>query len=408
MLDAFLAYCRPDTGSAESAAVQECIQNGWLTTGPKVREFEEAFARAAGAKHAIALNSCTAALHVGLLAAGIKPGDDVVMPSLTFVAGAQCTLEIGARPVFCDVDPDTFTAGGEHFAAALTPSTRAIIAMPYAGRPHDARALASFCRQRGIAFIEDAAHAAGMLDRGAWSGTHSDLAAYSFYATKNLTTAEGGMLVTNDDAIAERARVLSLHGMDKDAWKRYTQRGSWRYEIREPGFKYNMPDIAAAMGLVQLARLSEMQERRDEIAKRYRDALTDLPGIALQAPAAHPGDRHSWCMFVMCIDEEQAGTSRDAFIDLMKQQNVGTSVHYIPTHHFKAYRRFASVLPATDRLGAQIVSLPLYPAMSDTQVDSVISAVRSCLQAGTPKFKREFYAAEISSGNGIPKRSKAL
>ena len=381
MRETFLPYCRPDTGAQEAAAVEECIRNGWLTTGPKVREFEDAFARAAGVRHAIAVNSCTAALHIGLLAAGVGPGDDVVMPSLTFVAGAQCTLEIGARPVFCDVDPQTLTAGVEQFAAALTPKTRAIVAMPYGGRPHDAQAIAAFCKERGIAFIEDAAHAAGMLDRGTWAGTHSDLAAYSFYATKNLTTAEGGMLLTNDDRVMERARVLSLHGMDKDAWKRYTQKGSWRYEVREPGFKYNMPDIAAAMGLVQLQRLDEMQARRDRIAQRFHDELAGIPGIALQAPPANAGDRHSWCMFVIRIEEHRASITRDAFIDAMKERNIGTSVHYIPTHHFSAYRGFASDLPATERLAREIVSLPLYPTMSDRDVDDVVAAVRDALNA---------------------------
>jgi dTDP-4-amino-4,6-dideoxygalactose transaminase len=375
MRNAFLPYCRPDTGAAEAAAVEECIRNGWLTTGPKVREFEEAFARAAGVKHAVALNSCTAALHVGLLAAGVKPGDDVVMPSLTFVAGAQCTLEIGARPVFCDVDPLTLTAGVEQFAAALTPATRAIIAMPYAGRPMNAAALSGFCKERGIAFIEDAAHAAGMLDEGKWAGSHSNLAAYSFYATKNLTTAEGGMLVTNDDAIAERARVLSLHGMDKDAWKRYTQQGSWRYEVREPGFKYNMPDVAAAMGIVQLQRLHAMQARRNEIALRYLQAFNGMPGVVCQAPPVHADDRHSWCMFVIRIVEAEAGISRDDFIDALRARNIGTSVHYIPTHHFRAYRKFATELPNTDRVAREIVSLPLYPSMTDADVEDVIEAV---------------------------------
>src|SRR5579872_1356002 len=290
MRDCFLPYCRPDTGDAEAAAAAECIRNGWLTTGPKVHEFEEAFAGLTQVKHAVAVNSCTAALHVGLLAAGVQPGDDVVMPSLTFVAGAQCALEIGARPVFCDVDAETLTAHVAQFEAALTPQTRAIIAMPYAGRPAEAAAIAAFCQTRGLALIEDAAHAVGTLDRGEWAGTRSTLAAYSFYATKNLTTAEGGMLVTNDDEVMERARVLSLHGMDKDAWKRYTQRGSWRYQVRQPGFKYNMPDIAAAMGLVQLQRLTRMQQRRDELAARYRKMLEGIPGIICQAPSTHEDD----------------------------------------------------------------------------------------------------------------------
>lgn len=381
MREEFLPYCRPDVGEAEIAAVADSMRNGWLTTGPKVRQFEEAFASAAGVKHAIAVNSCTAALHIGLLAAGVEPDEEVIMPSLTFVAGAQCTLEIGARPVFCDVNESTLTADVETIEAALTPKTKAIVAMPYGGRPMDIARIVQFARQRGIAVIEDAAHAAGMLDRGEWAGTRSALAAYSFYATKNLTTAEGGMLLTNDEAIMERARVLSLHGMDRDAWKRYTARGSWRYEVREPGFKYNMPDIAAAVGIVQLDRLEAMQRRREEIAGRYLDAFAGLPGIACQPPAEHPRDRHSWCMFVIRVNEREAGISRDALIERLKEHNIGTSVHYIPTHTFAAYRSYASDrLRVTERIWNEILSLPLYPAMSDGDVQDVISSVISCLK----------------------------
>ncbi|HET7815200.1 MAG TPA: DegT/DnrJ/EryC1/StrS family aminotransferase [Candidatus Baltobacteraceae bacterium] len=372
----FLPYCRPDVHEDEIAAVAESMRNGWLTTGPKVREFEEAFAAASGVKHAIAVNSCTAALHIGLLAAGVQPGDEVITPSLTFVAGAQCTMEIGAIPVFCDVDLDTFTSDIEHFEAALTPKTKAIIAMPYGGRPMDIRRIVEWADSKGIAVIEDAAHAAGMLDRGEWAGTHSKLAAYSFYATKNLTTAEGGMLLTNDDAVMERVRVLSLHGMDRDAWKRYTAKGSWRYEVREPGFKYNMPDIAAAMGIVQMRRLESMQARRDELARRFTQALAGVPGITCQAAPTNEGDRHSWCMYVIRIDEQQAGVDRDTLIERMKEQNIGTSVHYIPTHLFQAYRHLdASRLENTQKLWCEIISLPLFPSMSDQDASDVINAV---------------------------------
>ena len=380
MRESFLPYCRPDVDEAEIAAIAECIRNGWLTTGPKVKEFEAAFAQASGVKHAVAVNSCTAALHIGLLAAGVGPGDEVVMPSLTFVAGAQCTLEAGATPVFCDVDESTFTATLETIEAAVTPRTKAIIAMPYGGRPMDIAPLAAFARERNIALIEDAAHAAGMLDRGEWAGRHSTLAAYSFYATKNLTTAEGGMLLSDDDEVIERVRVLSLHGMDRDAWKRYTARGSWRYDVREPGFKYNMPDIAAAMGLVQLERLERMQARREEIARRYIEGFAQTPGVFCQAPPENAGDRHSWCMFVLRIDPQRAGIGRDELIEALKEQNIGTSVHYIPTHHFSAYRSFASDrLQVTDRLWRNIISLPLYPGMTEEDVQDVIRAVNTCI-----------------------------
>jgi dTDP-4-amino-4,6-dideoxygalactose transaminase len=244
----------------------------------------------------------------------------------------------------------------------------------------NARRIVEFARERGITVIEDAAHAAGMLDAGEWAGTHSALAAYSFYATKNLTTAEGGMLVTNDDEIMERVRVLSLHGMDRDAWKRYTARGSWRYDVREPGFKYNMPDIAAAMGLVQLERLDAMQLRRDELAQRYLQAFRNTPGIIPQAPPDGANDKHSWCMFVVRIDPQQTDVDRDTLIEALKDANIGTSVHYIPTHHFSAYRSFASDrLQATDLIWRYIISLPLYPGMSDRDCDDVIEAVNTSI-----------------------------
>lgn len=382
MSDGFLPYCRPDVDDQELAAVAECIRNGWLTTGPKVKEFEDAFARAAGVKYAVAVNSCTAALHIGLLAAGVQPGDEVVMPALTFVAGAQCTLEIGATPVFCDVDEETLTADLDCIRAAVTPRTKAIVAMPYGGRPMNVAQLMDFARERGIAVIEDAAHAAGMLDRGEWAGTRSTLAAYSFYATKNLTTAEGGMLLTNDEQVMERVRILSLHGMDRDAWKRYTAKGSWRYDVREPGFKYNMPDIAAAMGLVQLRRLPEMQAKRDALAQRYAQGLAGIPGIEPQAAPVHEGDRHSWCMYVVRVDPRAAGIDRDALIDDLKERGVGTSVHYIPTHHFSGYRKYASErLRTTDRMWSNIISLPLYPTMTQADVDTVITAISACISA---------------------------
>jgi dTDP-4-amino-4,6-dideoxygalactose transaminase len=238
--------------------------------------------------------------------------------------------------------------------------------------------IVAFAAPRGIAVIEDAAHAVGMLDRGQWPGTRSTAAAYSFYATKNLTTAEGGMLVTNDDAIMERVRALSLHGMDKDAWKRYSAKGSWRYDVREPGFKYNMPDIAAAMGLAQLERLDAMQKRRDEIARRYALALSQIPGVHLQEAPAQPGDRHSWCMFVIRVDSVQLGLDRDELIERMKARNIGTSVHYIPTHLFGAYRHLPSDhLTVTNDVWQSILSLPLYPTMSDRDVDDVLEAIRS-------------------------------
>jgi dTDP-4-amino-4,6-dideoxygalactose transaminase len=385
MRSTFLPYCRPDIGEAEIASVAEAMRNGWLTTGPRTQAFEQAFANAAGTRYAIALNSCTAGLHLALVALGLQPGDEVIMPSLTFVAGAQCAIEIGARPVFCDVDPETLSASLSTIAPLVTPRTKAIVTMPYGGRPMGIADVLEFARTRGIAVIEDAAHGAGTLDEGRWPGTLSDAAIYSFYATKNLTTAEGGMLVTNDESLADRVRRLSLHGMSRDAWKRYADRGSWRYDVLEPGYKYNLADIASSIGLVQLERLPEMQRRREEIAAVYLRELSGLPGITFQRRPDRDGDRMSWCMFVMMVDERTAGIDRDTFIDRMRDENIGTSVHYIPTHMFSAYRRLPTApLPHTEGVASRIVSLPLYPTMSDTDVDDVVYAVRSVLRQEAP------------------------
>ncbi|HTZ54553.1 MAG TPA: DegT/DnrJ/EryC1/StrS aminotransferase family protein [Candidatus Acidoferrum sp.] len=375
MRDQFLPYCRPSIGDDELSGALHALRNGWLSTGPSVRAFETQFAAAAGARNAVALNSCTAALHVALRAFDVGPGDEVVMPSLTFVAGAQCALELGATPVFADVDPQTLCITPETVGTVLTSNTKVIIPMPYAGRPLDIAAIVELARARGIKVLEDAAHAAGMLARGEWAGARSDAAAYSFYATKNLTTCEGGMLLTNDDALADRVRVLGLHGMDRDAWKRYTAGGTWRYEVAEPGYKYNMPDPLAAIGVAQLQRLASMQTRRDELAATYTTELAGIPGISTPQPPAQAGDRISWCMYVIAVDEDQTGIGRDELIEALRAANIGTSVHYIPTHRLRAYRSPRAECPQTERVWRQLVSLPLYPAMSDRDVLDVTSEI---------------------------------
>ncbi|MBV8636782.1 MAG: DegT/DnrJ/EryC1/StrS aminotransferase family protein [Candidatus Eremiobacteraeota bacterium] len=378
MRASFLPYCKPQLDEAEIESIATSFRNGWLTSGPNVKEFEREFAERSGVSHAVALNSCTAALHVALAALGVGPGDEVVTPSLTFVAGAQCTLELGATPVFADIDPQTLSVTRETIEAVITERTKAIISMPYAGRPLGIASLAQFARERGIALIEDAAHAAGMLDQGEWAGTRSDAAAYSFYATKNLTTAEGGMLVTNNAELADRARILGLHGMSKDAWKRYSAGGSWRYDVVAPGFKYNLADPLAALGREQLARLDGMQRRRHELAARFRTAISAMNGVSMQAVPERNGDVHSWCMFVVMIDEKKSAVGRDRAIELLTEQNIGTSVHYVPTHLFSGYRSLRrSPLPETERVWQQMISLPLFPAMTDEDADDVLNALEA-------------------------------
>ncbi len=382
MRSSYLPYCRPSITDDEIAAVVGALRGGWLTTGPHAARLEREFESRAGVDYAVALSSCTAALHVALAAIGVGPGDEVVMPSLTFVAGAQCTVELGATPVFADVDPHTLSTTAETVRAATTQKTKAIVAMPYAGRPADIGSIVAYARERGIRVIEDAAHAAGMLDRGEWAGTRADAAAYSFYATKNLTTAEGGMLLTNDATIAERARLLSLHGMSRDAWKRYAAKGSWRYDVSEPGYKYNLADPLAALGLAQLQRLEAMQARREALAAQYLAGIEHIEGINVQAEVEYADDRHSWCMFVVQLDEDLAGPGRDACVEALARENIGASVHYIPTHVFSGYRRYMrDPLPYTEAVWQRLLSLPLYPAMNESDVDDVLGALRRALNA---------------------------
>ena len=381
----FLPYCRPALGADDIAAVVDTLERGWLTTGPLVKRFEAEFAAACGVKHAIALNSCTSAMHLGLIALGVGPGDEVVLPSLSFVAAANLVLQLGAEPVFCDVEADSLCLTVATIERVTTTRTKAIVTMHYAGRPAAAAPISAFARSRGIAVLEDAALAVGTLDDGRWPGFHTDAAAFSFYATKNVTTAEGGMLVTRDDEIADRVRSLSLHGMDKDAWKRYERGGTWRYDVLETGYKYNMPDMAAAIGLTQLAKLPANQKRRDELAAAYLSALEDIPGVCAAALGSMGADdRHSWCVFPMLVDERAAGISRDALIEALRERNIGTSVHYIPSHLFSAYKhRRHGPLQVTETEWLKLVSLPLFPGMSDTDVADVAAAIKDSIPAAS-------------------------
>ena len=379
----YLPYCRPAVDAEDIRAVVDTLERGWLTTGPIVKRFEAEFAAACGVKHAIALNSATAGLHLGLIALGVGPGDEVVLPALSFVAGANCVLQVGGEPVFCDVDPQTLCLTPETIDRVVTPRTKAIMSMDYAGRPAAAGPIAAYARSRGLRVLEDAALAIGMHDDGQWPGTRADAAVFSFYATKNVTSAEGGMLVTGDDAIADRVRSLALHGMDKDAWRRYEHGGAWRYDVLERGYKYNMPDMAAALGLSQLRRLEEMQRRREALAERFIRGLHGVRGVE---PAAlglmRPGDRHSWCVFPVLVDEAAAGISRDDLIEALRACNIGTSVHYIPSHLFTAYRNRANApLPVTESEWRKLISLPLYPGMSDADADDVLQALHECVPA---------------------------
>lgn len=376
MRASFLPFALPDTGEAEVNAVSEVIRSGWLTTGSKVRAFEAAFAKLVGARHAIAVNSCTAAMHLALDALDIKPGDRVLTTPYTFAATAEVIRYLGAHPVFVDVRPDTFNIDPELVAQALK-RERIVAIMPVhmAGEPCDMDALRAVAGD--IPIIEDAAHALPTKLGGRMIGSLSRFTCFSFYATKTLSTGEGGMLTTDDDAAADRCRIMSLHGISRDAWKRYTAEGSWAYEIVAPGYKYNLTDMAAALGLVQLDKLETMWKRRVEIAQRYDHAFGARP--ELQIPTRSDRNQHAWHLYMLRVDNERLRGGRDKLATDLRARNIGISVHFIPLHLHPYYRDTYGYKPedfpvALREYGREI-SLPIYSRMSDADVDDVIAAV---------------------------------
>ncbi|MGV3719541.1 MAG: DegT/DnrJ/EryC1/StrS family aminotransferase [Actinomycetota bacterium] len=377
----FVPFHRPDLGEPEIAAVVECLRSGWLTTGPRCREFEDRFAAYLGARHAVAVNSCTAGLHLALEALGIGPGDAVLVPTLTFTATAEVVQYLGARPVLVDVDPVTLNidvADAERRLLASPDPVRAIIPVHFGGLPCDMDAVWQLAERRALDVVEDAAHALPTSYRGQPVGTLGSAAAFSFYATKNITTGEGGMVTTNDPALAERARCMSLHGISRDAWNRYTAEGSWYYEVVAAGYKYNMTDIAAALGLVQLSRCDEMRHRRAAIASEYSRAFAGTE--ALHTPyAGGPDVQHAWHLYPLRLRLDCLRIQRAQVIDELRDLGVGASVHFIPLHLQPHYRdRFGYVprdLPVAAGLYPELVSLPLFSAMTPAEVERVIAAV---------------------------------
>lgn len=373
----FLPFARPAIGDDEIAAVVETMRSGWLTMGPRTHQFEQAFAAYLGASHAVALNSGTAALHLALEAIGIGPGDEVIVPTYTFTASAAVVLHLGAHPVIVDVRAKDLNLDPDQVEAAITPRTRAIMPVHIAGQACDMAALTAIAAHHGLRLTEDAAHALPTSYQGRRIGTIGDTTAFSFYVTKNVTTGEGGMLTTADAEIAERARLMRLHGMSRDAWKRYTAEGSWHYDVVAPGFKCNMTDLAAAIGLCQLAKADAMAARRTEIAARYTAAFTSRAG--LETPWVNPEGEHAWHLYLLRIQPEEIGLDRGAFIRELTTRNIGTSVHFIPLHLHTAYRPPGGEAPAAFPVAQaeyeRVISLPIYAAMSDTDVDDVIAAV---------------------------------
>jgi dTDP-4-amino-4,6-dideoxygalactose transaminase len=379
-----ILFSPPSIGDAEAGEVMAVLQSGWLTTGPRVERFEREFAVYVGARYALAVNSCTAALHLSLLAAGIGPGDEVITTPLTFCATANAIVHTGATPVFADVDPMTMNLTPASAAAAVTPRTRAVLPVHFAGRPVDVPGFKALAEARGLVVVDDAAHAveasSGPHKVGAASG---DLTCFSFYATKNLTTAEGGMVTTNRRDWAERIRVMSLHGMSRDAWARYSLNGSQRYDVQMAGFKYNMSDLQAALGIHQLASIEERRHRREAIWRRYD---TGLAGLPLERPApTRPYDRHARHLYTILVDEAASGWTRDGLAEALRARGVATAVHFTALHLHSFYaERFKlqrGMFPAAESISDRTLSLPLSPAMTDGVVDRVIDTVRECMAA---------------------------
>jgi UDP-4-amino-4-deoxy-L-arabinose-oxoglutarate aminotransferase len=378
MSQAFLPFSRPSIGEEEITAVAQVLRSGWITTGPECQALEEQFAAYVGCKHAIALSSATGGMHIALLALGIGPGDEVITPSQTWVSTANMISLLGAKPVFIDVDRDTLMTDAARIEAAITPRTKAIIPVHYAGAAFDLDPLYALADKHGIAVIEDAAHAAGTRYKGLHVGAQGT-AIFSFHAIKNMTCAEGAMFVTDDEALASRVRMLKFHGLGVDAYDRLTGGRKPQAQVMEPGFKYNLADINAAIALVQLQRLDAINARRTELAAAYRKKLEGLPVQPLALPAY--AQQHAWHLFILRIDSERCGMDREAFMKGLQDQGIGTGIHFIATHLHTWYRQRDPdlYLPNTEWNSARLCSIPLFPDMTDQDLDRVVGAIATLM-----------------------------
>ena len=372
----FLSFSPPSIGDAERREVLDTLNSDWITTGPKTKAFEAKLSGYLGAPSIVALNSCTAGLHVGLVALGIGPGDEVIVPAMTFCATANVVEHVGARPVLVDVCQDTLNLDPEAAEKAITPRTKAIIPVHYAGHPVDLDPIFELAKKHGLVVMEDAAHALPAKYKGVIVGSRDNLAAFSFYATKNLTTIEGGCL-TGDPALVDKARIIGHHGMNRDAWKRFDKSGSWYYEVVLPGFKYNMTDVQAAIGLHQLDRLAGFQIRRREVVAAYEKGLGDLQEV--QLPVERPEVESAWHLYVIRLHLTRLTIDRNAFIEELKARNIGTSVHYLPVHMHPFYRDKYGYKPEDCPVAAdaftRMLTLPLHPGLSDEDIQDVVDAV---------------------------------
>ena len=385
-------FALPDCGEEEIREVADVMKSGWLTTASRCAQFEQDFAEFIGSKYALGVNSGTAALHLGLEALGIGEGDKVLVPTFTFTATAEVVRYLRADPVFVDCDPETFCITREEIEKAVdtpspalrAPSLRAIIPVHFGGHPCDMDAILDFARSNGLRVLEDASHAFPTKYDGRFIGTYGDVTCFSFYANKTITTGEGGMLCTDDDEIGKRVKVMRLHGIDRDVWDRFSVGGSWEYDVVAPGFKYNMPDICAALGIQQLRKAKMFRDRRQKIAETYYEQLKDIPGMILPRIQCAMED-HSWYLFNVLIDAKETirGINRNDFIKEMTKRGIGTSVHYKPLHRMTYYRnRYdlrPEMFPSAEWVFQRCLCLPIFSAMKDDQLEYVIQNIREFL-----------------------------
>lgn len=378
----FLPPFRPSIGEEEIQEVADTMRSGWISLGPKTQKFEEMCSQYLGCKHAVGVSSCTAGLHLSLNALDVGEGDEVITTPFTFVSTANVILHTGAVPMLVDIDTETYDIDPNGIEDAVTDKTKVLLPVHYAGNPCEMDEILRISQKHGLSVVEDAAHAMGATYRDKRVGTIGDMTAFSFYATKNLTTGEGGLVTTNNDKLAEKIRLLRLHGMTRDAWKRYQAAGSWYYEVLAPGYKCNMTDIQASMGIHQLKKLEQMQRKREDIAKRYSETFEDIPGIVRPIVSEHV--KHAWHLYPILLDLDLFKVDRNAFVEALKAENIGTSVHFIPVHLHPYYRdRFGfrrGDFPNSEYVFEREISLPIYPKMTDSDVEDVIAAVTKVAQ----------------------------
>jgi dTDP-4-amino-4,6-dideoxygalactose transaminase len=377
-----LPFHVPDIGEEEIDAVVDVLRSGWLTTGSKVKQFEQEFAALTGARYAIAVNSCTAALHLALEAIGVGEGDEVIVPTMTFAATAEVVTYFKAKPVLVDCTPETLNIDPNEIEKAITPRTKAIIPVHFAGHPCEMDRILGIARRHNLHVVEDAAHALPARYRGKMVGTIGDITCFSFYATKTITTGEGGMITTDNAEWAERMRLMSLHGLSRDAWNRYSAQGSWRYEIVYPGFKYNLTDIAAALGIPQLRKCDRFWKIRERYATLYTEGFRDLPEVL--CPRVAQDVQHGWHLYVIELVPELLRIGRNEFIELLKKEQIGSSVHFIPLHRHAYYRNAwgycPNAFPVAESAFERILSLPLYPKMTEHDIRRLITVVTDLIK----------------------------